>query len=61
MWRQAFRAPLCRVRPTPAELEAGVVWIFCRECDGKGVFHCPDFEERCVACKGTGREPVAIW
>ena len=60
VYKQAFEELMCQLSPTRQELDEGVAWISCQDCDGTGAFSGPDFQERCVACKGTGREPVNL-
>ena len=61
VFKQTYPAMVCRLRPTEAELELGVAWIFCRGCDGTGIFRLPDEKDQtCGQCKGLGREPVSL-
>ncbi|MCF6466356.1 hypothetical protein [Clostridium sp. Cult2] len=37
------------------DLEKQYIKIDCDDCNGSGIFEGPDFKEKCVNCKGTGK------
>lgn len=43
------------------EIGIGYFDIDCLDCNGTGIFQLPDGEEKCVACKGTGKQKVPVF